>query len=81
MTRRTSIISQLGNYFASKGGVMSAEEYKMAEDTPVRFTLVKRTFGSWRRLLNSIGDIGQYSINEEVAKTPIEPVVPPTTTK
>lgn len=60
MTRRTSIISQLGSYFASKGKFMSAEEYKSAEDAPIRFILIKRTIGSWKRLTNMIGDLSQY---------------------
>jgi hypothetical protein len=71
MTRRTNIVSQLGSYFASKGGVMTAEEYKKAEDAPVRFVLIKRTIGSWGRLINMIGDLSNYSI--EVAIVEDEP--------
>jgi len=70
MTRRTSIVSAVGNYFASKGRIMGAEEYKNAADAPVRFILIKRTIGSWGRLINMIGDINNYStkvavVNEE----------------
>jgi len=70
MTRRTSIISQLGAYFASKGGVMTMEEYKKAEDAPIRFVLIKRTIGSWGRLLNMIGDVSNYSIEVDIVKEP-----------
>jgi len=68
MTRKTGIVSQLGTYFASKGGVMSMEEYKNAQDTPVRFILIKRTIGSWGRLINMIGDLSTYST--DIAKSP-----------
>ena len=61
MTRKTSIVEQIGSYFASKGKVMTAEEYKDATDTPIRFQLVKRGIGSWSRLLNMVGDISQYA--------------------
>ena len=60
MTKRTSIVQQLGTYFASKGGTMTAEEYKVQEDAPVRFQVVKRAIGSWSRVLNMIGDLSQY---------------------
>lgn len=70
MTRRTSIISQIGAYFASKGGVMTMEEYKKAEDAPIRYVLIKRTIGSWGRLLNMVGDISNYSIEVDILKEP-----------
>jgi hypothetical protein len=60
MTRRTNIVEQVGAYFASKGKVLTADEYKAAEDVPIRFQLVKRVIGSWSRLINMIGDIEQY---------------------
>lgn len=60
MTRRTSIVEQIGAYFASKGKALTAEEYKNADDVPIRFQLVKRAIGSWSRLLNMVGDIKQY---------------------
>lgn len=73
MTRRTSIVEQIGAYFASKGKVLTAEEYKDAEDVPVRFQLVKRNIGSWSRLLNMVGDISQYDGSTSVAATPSAP--------
>lgn len=88
MTRRTSIITQLGNYFASKGGVMTSEEYKKAEDAPIRYFLIKRTVGSWGRLLNMIGDLSNYTVEVAVVKEPepkktepAKPKVEPVVTK
>lgn len=77
MTKRTSIIQQLGNYFASKGGTMTAEEYKVQEDAPVRFQVVKRAIGSWSRVLNMVGDLSQYTdtVQEE---TKVEAPTPET---
>ena len=75
MTRKTSIIEALGSYFASKGGVMTAEEYKQQEDTPIRFQLIKRSIGSWNRVLNMIGDLEQYV--EEKVEEVIEKIVEP----
>ena len=82
MTRRTSIVSTLGNYFASKGGVMTIEEYKSAEDAPIRFVLIKRTIGSWGRLINMIGDLSNYSIEVDIVKEePKKPEVAPVVQK
>jgi hypothetical protein len=67
MTERTSVIKAVGNYFALKGKVLSYEDYKNAEDAPVRTILIKRALGSWARLINSIGDISKYE-----GKKPIE---------
>lgn len=75
MTRRTVIVEQIGAYFASKGKVLTAEEYKDAEDTPIRFALVKRGIGSWSRLLNMVGDISQYSGETTVPATPSAPAI------
>lgn len=73
MTRRTSIVEQIGAYFASKGKVLTADEYKNADDVPIRFQLVKRNIGSWSRLLNMVGDISQYKGTATVAATPSAP--------
>lgn len=80
MTRRTSIVEQVGAYFASKGRPMTADEYKNAEDAPIRFQLIKRNIGSWSRLLNMVGDPGQYDGTAVVA--PVETSTPePETTE
>ena len=55
MTRKTTIIEQLKEYFDAKGKVMTAEEYKSQDDTPIRFVLIKRHIGSWSRMLNMLG--------------------------
>lgn len=68
MTRRTNIVEQIGAYFASKGKVLTADEYKAADDTPIRFQLVKRSIGSWSRLINMVGDISKYSATAAPAK-------------
>lgn len=73
MTRRTNIVEQIGSYFALKGKVLTAEEYKNADDVPIRFQLVKRGIGSWSRLLNMIGDIKQYDGSTSVPTTPSSP--------
>lgn len=73
MTRRTSIVEQIGAYFASKGKVLTAEEYKNADDVPIRFQLVKRNIGSWSRLLNMVGDIKQYDGTATIATAPSAP--------
>lgn len=77
MTRRTSIVQQIGAYFASKGKVLTAEEYKAADDVPIRFQLVKRGIGSWSRLLNMVGDISQYDGTTSVPTTPSAPAQAP----
>lgn len=77
MTKRTSIVQQLGTYFASKGGTMTAEEYKVQEDAPVRFQVVKRAIGSWSRVLNMIGDLSQYDGTAKQEVTKVEEVPTP----
>ena len=37
-------------YFEKKGKILSIEEYKAAEDVPMRFMVAKRAFGSWARM-------------------------------
>lgn len=70
MTRRTAIIEQVGTYFASKGKTMTLEEYKNAEDVPIRFQLIKRSVGSWSRLLNMVGDISRFTAETPATETP-----------
>ena len=54
MTRKV-IVEQLKDYFATKGKVMSAEEYRDAEDAPIRIQVLKRKIGSWSRIMNMVG--------------------------
>lgn len=37
-------------YFEKKGKILSIDEYKAAEDVPMRFMVAKRAFGSWARM-------------------------------
>ena len=42
------------DYFMSKGKVYTIDEYKAAEDAPMRFAVAKRAFGSWARMTQMI---------------------------
>lgn len=75
MTRRTSIVEQLSAYFAEKGAPMTADEYKNAEDAPVRFQLIKRNIGSWSRLLNMVNKYTETPQEAPVVQEP-EPEAP-----
>lgn len=48
---RSKMIKQIKEYFDKKGGPMSLEEYKHAEDAPIKFNLLKARIGSWGRIL------------------------------
>ena len=78
MTRRTSIVEQVSEYFTQKGAPMTAEEYKSAEDAPVRFQLIKRNIGSWSRLLNMISKYAESPAPVEPEVQPEEPKEPET---
>ena len=54
MANKKAVLEQLANYFASKGQMMSPEEYKAATDAPIRFIVAKRPFGSWARMQGMI---------------------------
>lgn len=56
MSRQVTL-GTLKEYFASKGKFLTMEEYKEAEDAPVRFQAVKRLFGSWSRLKGLVGEV------------------------
>ena len=47
---KPAVLKKLVEYFAEKGHVMSTVEYKAADDTPMRFIVAKRAFGSWNRM-------------------------------
>ena len=42
------------DYFMSKGKVYTIDEYKAADDAPMRFAVAKRAFGSWARMKQMI---------------------------
>ena len=47
---RPQVLKVLMEYFKKKGKVLSIEEYKAADDAPMRFMVAKRAFGSWARM-------------------------------
>ena len=80
MTRKV-IVEQLKDYFALKGKVMSADEYRDAEDAPIRIQVLKRKLGSWARVMNMVGAQVTVAVSIEPAPQPEpepEPVVEPT---
>ena len=54
MANKKLVLKQLADYFAEKGQMMSPEEYKAADDAPIRFMVAKRPFGSWARMQQMI---------------------------
>lgn len=70
MTKRQVIINQLREYFAAKGGVMTVDEYKAAEDAPIRLQALKRAVGPWSRV------VAMIEKKAEVAIAPVELQVP-----
>ena len=47
---RPQVLKVLMEYFEKKGKILSIEEYKAADDAPMRFMVAKRAFGSWARM-------------------------------
>lgn len=85
---RKVIVDQLRDYFATKGGVMTAEQYREAEDAPIRIQVLKRKLGSWSRIMNMIGKPSTVEVivstpaptpvvelEVEVLEVPVEPEV------
>lgn len=76
---KSQIIETLREYFTSKGKVMTMEEYKAAEDTPIRYQIVKRRVGTWARVTNLVGEIKAPEVVVppvvETPKTPAKPEV------
>lgn len=48
------MIEILGSYFADKGKVMTQQEYKEAEDAPIKYQVLKGRIGSWGRIVNMV---------------------------
>ena len=73
MANRKAVLEQLANYFASKGQMMSPEEYKTAVDAPIRFIVAKRPFGSWARMqgMIQVNFPAQWEKANKVAPTPV----------
>lgn len=49
MTKQ-EILKALAEFFASKGNIMTAAEYRTHSDQPVSPVILKRKFGSWNRI-------------------------------
>jgi len=47
---RPQVLKQLMEYFEKKGKILTIDEYKAADDVPMRFNVAKRAFGSWARM-------------------------------
>ena len=54
MANKKAVLKQLADYFAEKGSVLNPSEYNTAEDTPIRYMVAKRPFGSWSRMTQMI---------------------------
>lgn len=65
---RQATLNTLKEYFAGKGKFLTIEEYKEANDTPFRFQIVKRVFGSWGRLKGLVGEVTPL-VKAEAPKT------------
>ena len=84
---RKVIVEQLKDYFATKGGVMTAEQYKEAQDAPIRIQVLKRKLGSWSRIMNMVGKDApviavvvvepKVVVPEPVVELVVEPAVEP----
>lgn len=72
---KQQVINSLREYFADKGKFMTVEEYKAAEDAPVRFQIVKRVLGTWTRVKNSVGDIPVKEVQKPAEKPAPKPAV------
>ena len=55
---KAKLVEQLREYFAAKGKILTAEEYKDADDAPYRYQIVKRTVGSWARMKSLVNQDG-----------------------
>lgn len=74
---RQATLNTLKEYFAEKGKFLTIEEYKEADDTPFRFQIVKRVFGSWGRLKGLVGEVTPLT----TAPTPAPKPAPKTAAK
>ena len=59
---RPQVLKVLMEYFEKKGKILSIEEYKAADDAPMRFMVAKRAFGSWARMEQMIKTAGWTDI-------------------
>ena len=66
-------------YFKAKGKILSIEEYKAAEDAPMRFMVAKRAFGSWARMQQMLKTAGfnEASMGKSTPSTMDKPKAKP----
>ena len=67
---KPAILKQLMDYFKEKGVVYTIEQYKAADDAPMRFMVAKRAFGSWARMTQMINAKLAAEANEASAEAP-----------
>ena len=77
--KRPQVLKQLMEYFEKKGKVLSIDEYKAANDTPMRFMVAKRAFGSWARMQQMLKTAGfnEASIGKSTPSTMDKPKAKP----
>ena len=73
MANKKAVLKQLADYFAEKGSVLNPSEYKAAEDTPIRYMVAKRPFGSWSRMTQML----KANFPDQWAKANPEPAAAP----
>ena len=67
---RPQVLKQLMEYFDKKGKILSIDEYKAADDAPIRYMVAKRAFGSWSRMQQMAMTAGWGQTAEEPAPAP-----------
>jgi len=77
MANKKQVLKRLADYFAKKGQMMTSMEYKAAEDTPMRFIIAKRPFGSWSRIgqMIKVNHPEQWEKANASTKEPVAPKV------
>ena len=74
---RPQVLKQLMEYFDKKGKILSIDEYKAADDAPMRYMVAKRAFGSWARMQQMAMTAGWGQTAEEPAPAPKPKAKPP----
>tara|TARA_R100000734_G_C3292841_1_gene84431 strand:+ start:591 stop:848 length:258 start_codon:yes stop_codon:yes gene_type:complete len=67
---RPQVLKQLMEYFDKKGKILSIDEYKAADDAPMRYMVAKRAFGSWARMQQMAKAAGWGQTAEAPAPAP-----------
>ena len=67
---RPQVLKQLMEYFDKKAKILSIDEYKAADDAPMRYMVAKRAFGSWARMQQMAMTAGWGQTAEAPAPAP-----------